>query len=40
MQRDGLGPDIMDLDPNKSVASQMKMDEQKDGGPPLKVDPT
>jgi hypothetical protein len=36
--RDGLDPDIMDLDPNKSVASQMKKDEDGDG-PPLKDDP-
>ncbi|KAL7551802.1 hypothetical protein ACHAWF_014998 [Thalassiosira exigua] len=36
MQRDGLDPGIMDLDPNKSVASQMKKD---DDGPPLKEDP-
>lgn len=37
MQRDGLDPAIMDLDPNKSVASQMKNDHE--GGPPLKDDP-
>lgn len=36
MQRDGLDPEIMDLDPNKSVASQMK---NADDGPPLKEDP-
>ena len=29
MQRDGLDPDIMDLDPNKSVASQKKKDDDK-----------
>ena len=47
MQRDGLDPDIMDLDPNKSVASQKKKDDDKkddgdkkdDDGPPLKEDP-
>ena len=38
MQRDGQNPDIMDLDPNKSVASQLKSDE--DDAPPLKEDPT
>ena len=37
MQRDGLDPNIMDLDPNKSVASQLKKEE--DDGPPLKDDP-
>jgi len=36
MQRDGLDPSIMDLDPTKSVASQMK---KEDNGPPLKDDP-
>ena len=36
MQRDGLDPSIMDLDPTKSVASQMK---KEDDGPPLKDDP-
>lgn len=36
MERDGLDPTIMDLDPNKSVASQMK---KEDDGPPLKDDP-
>ena len=40
MQRDGLDPDIMDLDPEKSVASQLKKDEdEEDDGPPLKEDP-
>jgi len=40
MQRDGLNPDIMDLDPEKSVASQLnKNDEEEDDGPPLKDDP-
>ena len=36
MQRDGLDPTIMDLDPEKSVASQK---EEVDSGPPLKEDP-
>lgn len=40
MQRDGSNPDIMDLDPEKSVASQLnKNDEEEDTGPPLKDDP-
>ena len=41
MQRDGQNPDIMDLDPEKSVASQLKKndDEGDDTGPPLKDDP-
>lgn len=42
MQRDGQNPDIMDLDPEKSVASQMKKDdedEEADTSPPLKDDP-
>ena len=40
MQRDELDPSIMDLDPTKSVASQMKKDEEEvDNGPPLKDDP-
>ena len=37
MQRDGLDPSIMDLDHDKSVASQLKKEE--DDGPPLKDDP-
>jgi hypothetical protein len=37
MQRDGLDPTIMDLDHNKSVASQRK--EDVDDGPPLNQDP-
>lgn len=41
MQRDGLDPSIMDLDHNKSVASQLKGGEEAaDDGPPLKDDPT
>lgn len=40
MQRDGLDPSIMDLDHDKSVASQLKKDEESaDDGPPLKDDP-
>ena len=38
MQRDGLDPTIMDLDHNKSVASQRKKEEEDDG-PPLNQDP-
>ena len=39
MTRDGLDPDIMDLDHDKSVASQMKGDDNDaDDGPPLKED--
>ena len=37
MQRDGLDPTIMDLDHDKSVASQLKSD--KEECPPLKEDP-
>lgn len=37
MERDGLDPSIIDLDPEKSVASQQ---ESIDDGPPLKEDPT
>lgn len=36
MQRDGLDPNIMDLDPEKSLSSQLRSD---DDGPPLKEDP-
>ena len=36
MERDGADPEIMDFDPNKSVASQMR---KVDDGPPLKDDP-
>jgi hypothetical protein len=40
MTRDGLDPTIMDLDHDKSVASQMKGDDDDvDDGPPLKEDP-
>jgi len=45
LTRDGKDPSIMDLDPNKSVKSQMKSDddddeeEDKDTGTPLKEDP-
>jgi hypothetical protein len=38
MQRDGLDSAIMDLDHDKSVASQMKSDNDGDDGPPLKED--
>lgn len=38
MQRDGQNPQIMDLDPNKPVASQLKSDD--DDALPLKEDPT
>jgi hypothetical protein len=38
MTRDGLDPAIMDLDHDKSVASQMKSDDDADDGPPLKED--
>ena len=38
MTRDGLDPAIMDLDHDKSVASQMNV-ELVDKGPPLKEDP-
>lgn len=37
MQRDSLDPSIMELDPNKSIASQLK--KEGDVGPPLKEDP-
>ena len=41
IQRDGLDPSIMDLDPEKSVASQLEKEEEiVDDGPPLKEDPT
>ena len=40
MKRDGKDPSIMDLDPNKSVKSQMKSEEEEeDTGPALKDDP-
>ena len=38
MTRDGLDPDILNLDHDKSVASQMKGDDDADYGPPLKDD--
>ena len=37
--RDGKDPKVMDLDPNKSVKSQLSNGEDKDTGPPLKEDP-
>merc|ERR1712194_774510 len=41
IQRDGLDPSIMDLDPEKSIASQLNIEEEPvDDGPPLKEDPT
>lgn len=42
MHRDGLDPLIMDLDPDKSTASQLesKEDEIVESGPPLKEDST
>ena len=40
MERDGEDPSIMDLDPEKSVASQLNKEEEiVDTGPPLKEDP-
>ena len=40
LQRDGLDPEIMDLNPEKSIASQQKEEEELvDKGPPLKEDP-
>jgi hypothetical protein len=42
LQRDGLDPSIMDLDPGRSVVSQLQAIEEKevDKDPPLKDDPT
>ena len=41
MQRDGLDPSIMDLDPEKSATNQLdEVGEIVDKGPPLKDDPT
>lgn len=39
IERDGEDPTIMDLDPEKSVASQLNKEEEVDDGPPLKDDP-
>ena len=40
MQRDELDPTIMDLDHDRSVASQRKSkEEEEEDGPPLKEDP-
>lgn len=40
LQRDGLDPSIMELDPDKSIASQQNQEEKLvDKGPPLKDDP-
>ena len=38
MQRDGLDTSIMDLNPERSVASQI--DKNKDDDPPVEDDPT
>lgn len=42
LQRDGLEPSILDLDPERSVNSQLKdkKKENVDEDPPLKDDPT
>ena len=42
ISRDGLDPSIMDLDPEKSIGSQLNNKEEEivDKGPPLKEDPT
>jgi hypothetical protein len=41
MQRDGLDPSIMSLNPEKSLASQLESNESTiDKGTPLKDDPT
>merc|ERR1711933_470738 len=37
--RDGKDPSIMDLDPEKSLKSQLEEAEEKDTGVPLKDDP-
>ncbi|KAL7552298.1 hypothetical protein ACHAWF_015542 [Thalassiosira exigua] len=39
MTRDQLDPSILDLDPEKSLKSQLKNDADEDDGPPLKEDP-
>lgn len=39
LSRDGKDPSIMDLDPNKSVRSQLGEASEKDSGVPLKDDP-
>jgi hypothetical protein len=44
VQRDGKDPSMMDLDPNRSIASQTSggggnVEEEKDTGVPLKDDP-
>jgi len=39
MTRDGLDPDILDMDPEKSLKSQTESSEKEDTGPPLKDDP-
>jgi hypothetical protein len=41
MQRDGLDPSVMSLDPEKTLASQLENNESSiDKGTPLKDDPT
>jgi hypothetical protein len=41
MQRDGLDPSIMSLDPEKSLSSQLENNESSiDKGTPMKDDPT
>jgi hypothetical protein len=39
ISRDGKDPSIMDLDPNKSLKSQLGGEAEEDTGPPLKEDP-
>jgi hypothetical protein len=40
LQKEGKDPNILDMDPEKSYASQVKKDgAKKDDGPPLKDDP-
>ena len=40
LQKEGKDPNIIDMDPEKSYASQVKDGGvEKDGGPPLKDDP-
>jgi len=37
--RDGKDPSVMDLDPEKSLASQTEGVKSNDSGPPLRDDP-
>jgi hypothetical protein len=40
LKKEGKDPNIVDMDPEKSYASQVKKDgAEKDDGPPLKDDP-